>query len=47
MEPTKTCITPTKTWTVLQSLYVRPKKSYPYVYRHKIYLGVSITYLII
>jgi hypothetical protein len=54
MEPTKTSITPTKTWAVLQSIYdVLPNSYYlsmesnPYVYRHNIYLVLAIAYLVI
>jgi hypothetical protein len=53
MEPTKTSITPTKTRTVLQSLYVLPNTYYksmesnPYDYRHNIYVDLAITSLII
>jgi hypothetical protein len=53
MEPTKTSITPTKTPTMLQSLYVLPNtynesmESNSYIYRHNIYLVLAIIYLII
>jgi hypothetical protein len=53
MQPTKNSITPTKTHTILQSLYLLPNTYYystepnPYVYPHNIYLVLAIAYLII